>query len=328
MGSVLREYYSPEQVVQTKDYVYVQGSIPVALVAHADTVHVQLPHEIFYDEKTHVMWSPEGIGADDRAGIFAIIDIIRDGLRPTVIICNDEEIGGLGAKAFVHDYPKPPSQINFMIELDRMGENDMVFYSCDNEEFEEYIRPYGFISDWGSFSDISTIAPQWGVAAVNLSIGYIDEHTKSERLYFDWFFATVDKVKSILQDEMVESHPFIYIENPDPYADYNKIFMKYASYPGEEEYGYDYGYKYSASGTTPIKHYNGGNCICEFCGNNFSEEDEVSIFEAGQWFHICPTCAKSCASLCEECGKYFFPQNDKDTICSSCRRIKYNGQHE
>lgn len=324
MGDVLREYYSPENVVQRKDYVYARGSLPIALVAHADTVHVQLPREIFFDQHNQVVWSPQGIGADDRAGIFAIIDIIRDGLRPTVIICNDEEIGGLGAKAFVKKYPKPLDQINFMIELDRSGEKDMVFYSCDNPEFEDYLEPYGFVTDWGTFSDIATIAPAWGVAAVNLSIGYFDEHTKGERLYFDYMFSTIDKVKSILQDEMVENHPFEYIETADPYKYYDKLYEKYCrSFPGEDdEYGYDYGYQYSTSGCTSYpKH----SDVCDFCGDPINDGEDVNIYEAGQWFHICPECAKNTAAICEDCGKYFFPQNDKDTRCTNCRRILNNG---
>lgn len=43
------------------------------------------------------MWSPQGLGADDRAGIFAIIQIIKSGLRPHIILTTDEEVGGVGA---------------------------------------------------------------------------------------------------------------------------------------------------------------------------------------------------------------------------------------
>jgi hypothetical protein len=67
-----------------------------------------------------------------------------------------------------------------MIELDRQGRDDAVFYDCDNPEFEEYITKFDFVSDWGTYSDISTIAPSWECAAVNLSIGYFDEHSYAE----------------------------------------------------------------------------------------------------------------------------------------------------
>lgn len=300
MGSVLREYYSKDVVVQTKDYVYAKGTIPVALVAHADTVHVSSPKEIFYDKEKNVVWSPEGIGADDRAGIYAIIDIIREGLRPTVIICNYEETGGVGARRFVKAFPKSEVKINFMIELDRQGMNDMVFYSCDNPAFEDYLEPYGFKSDWGSFSDIATIAPKWKVAAANLSIGYMDEHTKAERLYVDWMFSTIEKVKNILQDELTEDHPFIFIQGTDYYS---SLFDKY-SYLGNN---------YISSQQSHGYHF------CDFCGRNITKEKEVALYDAGQWWYLCEDCAEEVASVCEVCGKYFLAQDGTDTICMSCR---------
>ena len=85
-----------------------------------------------------------------------------------------------------------------LIELDRANEKDAVFYSCDNKEFESYIESFGFITDWGTFSDISIIAPIWKIAAVNLSIGYCYEHTPNELLHTDWFDTTIDRVEEIL----------------------------------------------------------------------------------------------------------------------------------
>lgn len=317
MGKVLREYYSKDSVISTKDYVYAQGTIPVGLVAHADTVHVQLPKEIFFDNDKNVIWSPEGIGADDRAGIYAIIDIIREGYRPTVIICNEEEVGGIGARKFVEAFPEPLTKINFLLELDRMGYNDMVFYSCDNPAFEEYLKPYGFASDWGSFSDVATIGPAWKVAFANLSIGYEDEHTKAERLYFDWMFETIEKVKNILEDEMVEDHPFIYIEGYDDYSFYGG---KYGSLMRKYGYGYDYldGDEIEY-GCTPIKHTTAHE-TCDFCGQTLSEKDCVNIYDMGQWFRLCPTCADDTTAICKKCGRRFFTQSDKDDTCLNCRR--------
>lgn len=308
MDRVLREYYPKEKVIKTKDYVYARGEVPVALVAHADTVHVQLPSEIFYDKEKNVIWSPQGIGADDRAGIYAIIDIIREGYRPTIIICNEEEVGGKGARRFVKAYPKPLDDISFMIELDRQGKEDMVFYSCDNPEFEEYLEPYGFKTDWGSYSDIASIAPKWGIAAVNFSIGYIDEHTKGERLYVDWMFDTIRKVKNILSDEMITGpHPFIFIEGYDFYSSY---FTKY----GIKGFEYD---DYDDYWTTPIKHSHSDH-VCDFCGRSIEPDEEVSLYDYGQWWHLCETCVSEVANKCVKCGKYFLSQNANDIVCEKC----------
>ena len=180
-------------------YLYAEGDIPIALVAHLDTIVSMPPTEIYHDIKNKVMWSPQLLGADDRAGIYAIIQIIDRGFRPTIILTTDEEQGGLGAQALALAKPKCPLEnLKAIIELDRRGKNDCVFYDCDNREFVKYIESFGFEENFGSFTDISFIAPQWGIAAVNLSIGYENEHQLIELLHTDWVDNTIDKVEAIL----------------------------------------------------------------------------------------------------------------------------------
>ena len=164
---VLEKYligvYSDERVINGDDnFLYAIGDIPILLVAHLDTVHRFAPYEIFYDKDKNVIWSPEGLGADDRAGVFAILRILANGFRPHVLFTTDEEIGGLGAY-YVTEIGLVP-QVNFVIELDRQGENDSVFYWCDNEKFETYINKFGFKTDIGTFSDISVLCPECGVS--------------------------------------------------------------------------------------------------------------------------------------------------------------------
>lgn len=196
----LQRYYQPQNIINTKDYILVTGEIPIVLVAHLDTVHKMLPQEFFYDSEKNVLWSPQGLGADDRAGVYAILQIISSGLRPHVIFCHDEETGGIGAKALVTDIPYCPfDDLKCIIELDRSGKQDCVFYDCNNEDFNKYIESFGFVYDEGSFSDISIIAPKWEIAAVNLSIGYYHEHSLGEYLNIKEMNDTIEKVKAILQ---------------------------------------------------------------------------------------------------------------------------------
>ena len=197
---VLKDNY--DNVIETKDYILAEGDIPIALCAHMDTV-AQLPmRHVFYDEQETVMWSPELLGADDRAGIFAILWIVFGGYRPTVIFTNDEEVGGLGAKALVRDYPKSPfGKFKAIIEIDRRGSKDAVYYFCDNRDFENYISAFGFKTAYGTFTDISIIAPQWGCAAVNLSAGYYNEHFVNEYINLSELMETIAKVKCILEKQ-------------------------------------------------------------------------------------------------------------------------------
>ena len=69
-----------------------------------------------------------------------------------------------------------------IFQLDRRGSDECVFYDCDNPDFIKYVESFGFKEAYGSFSDISIIAPAWGVAAANLSVGYYLEHSNAEYL--------------------------------------------------------------------------------------------------------------------------------------------------
>jgi len=195
------------------DYLYCEGNIPILLVAHVDTVHKTLPNKIYYDHSEKVLWSPDGIGGDDRCGVYAILHLISDNdkLKPHILFTNYEEIGGLGARQFIDDYPDIPN-INFIIEIDRHGCNDAVFYECGNIDFQDYILNFGFASNHGTFSDISILSPSWNVASVNLSSGYYHEHTYSEYIKLKHLTSTINKIKRILLDNIQHSTHYDYQE--------------------------------------------------------------------------------------------------------------------
>ena len=163
-----------KKIIATEDYIYAVGDVPIGLLAHMDTVFKAPPEEIYYDTRQNVIWSPQGLGADDRAGVFAILKILQQTkLRPSIIFTTNEEVGGLGAFQLADEVKKPVSDLKFLIQLDRRGSDDCVFYDCDNREFVNFIESYGFKENFGSFTDISILCPIWGIAGVNLSIGYI-----------------------------------------------------------------------------------------------------------------------------------------------------------
>lgn len=197
---VLECYYPSDKIHATEDFIYVEGDIPVGLVAHLDTVHARPPEVIFHDQEHKVIWSPEGLGADDRAGIYGILALIMGGYRPSIFLTTGEERGGLGAISLIKKYPTPPTELNFLIELDRQGRDEAVYYDCVNKEFESFINSFGFSTAIGIFSDISFIAPKWNLAAVNLSIGYFNEHYVSEFLCYNYMEETIEKVSHILEE--------------------------------------------------------------------------------------------------------------------------------
>lgn len=207
LNTMLSSMYPKDHIVATQNYTYAIGDIPICLVAHMDTVFTYPPKNIFYDREKNVVWSPEGLGADDRAGVFAILKILAYGYRPHVIFTTDEEIGCIGAEILARNVC-PFTDCRFLIQLDRAHKKDCVFYYCENYEFQNFIEKYGFDLEIGSFSDISELCPRWGIAGVNLSIGYVNEHSPLEMLYVSHMFRTIKRVIKILQDTKNDLVPF------------------------------------------------------------------------------------------------------------------------
>lgn len=200
-------------------YLLVCGTAPVMLLAHMDTVHKDPVRVICRSADGNIIMSPQGIGGDDRCGVFALVKAYRESkVKPWLLFTCDEEIGGKGAAQFASDYeagklPKKMKNIKFLIEIDRKGSNDAVYYDCDNDEFEEYITRFGFKTDYGSYSDICDVAPAMGVAAVNLSSGYYQAHTQHEYINKKELNATIRRVKEIIEDACTKDVPqFEYIE--------------------------------------------------------------------------------------------------------------------
>lgn len=207
-----------ETVAVSPYYVYAVGDIPIALAAHLDTVAPSPPSKLKFLPNSGIIYNEEGIlGADDRAGVYSIIDIIQEGYRPSVIFTMDEESGCIGSSNLTDDFDKPLGLLKFIIQLDRRGKDDCVFYDCRNKDFKEAISTFGFQEREGTFSDISIICPAWDVAGVNLSVGYYNEHTSKEYLNINFLEATTKKVCDILTME--------------------EFFDYYVYYPSKEEIG-------------------------------------------------------------------------------------------
>lgn len=212
---VVPSYYEEDKIIdQYGSFLYCEGNIPVLMVAHLDTVHKTPPTQIFYDKEQGIMWSPQGIGGDDRCGVWSILEILDKGFLPSIVFTWNEEIGALGANDFCTLFDKKDLQhINLAIEIDRRGTMDCVFYDLDYTEFEDFIEEFNFKTAWGSFSDISTICPHFGFAGVNLSAGYFNEHTSSEYIDVPGMEYTIERTCEILKSEGI-SDRWKWKENP------------------------------------------------------------------------------------------------------------------
>lgn len=226
-------------ILNRDGYVYAQGKFPVLLVAHLDTVHEKLPNMFMYSKKSNRVSSPNGIGGDDRCGVYMIFKILEK-FNCSVLFCEDEEVGCVGSSKFADSELARNLEFNYIIEFDRANANDAVFYSCANDEFEDFITKEFYKTAYGSYSDICEIAPALGCAAVNLSCGYYAAHTKNEYVILSEMERSIKEACKILE-RTTEADKFEYVEAPSRYGSlYN--FNNYADSYSYEDVGYDYGY--------------------------------------------------------------------------------------
>lgn len=211
-------------------FVYAQGTFPVLLVAHLDTVHDNLPDIIMYDANLKVISAPNGIGGDDRCGVYMIFKVLEK-FNCSVLFCEDEEKGAIGAGKFIQTDLAASLKFNYIIEFDRKGSNDAVFYDCANQKFEDFICEDFYESSWGTFSDISVLAPFIGCAAVNLSCGYHNAHSKDEYVILPQMDASIEAACKILE-RTTEDDKFEYIKAKYSYGSGSYRKYSYSNYSG------------------------------------------------------------------------------------------------
>ena len=184
------------------DYLYLENKhSPVCLVAHADTVSLGekvKPIEISGNiTNKHI-----GIlGADDRAGVALVLEVLDSGFSPNILITNHEEIGGFGATEFCENNHNL-DHIKLFIELDRHGLAEYVNYNPLPDKTHRFLSNIGLIHAIGSFSDIKILTDRTGIPSFNLSCGYYREHTDDEYLSIKDYVLSFQILKSILKSDI------------------------------------------------------------------------------------------------------------------------------
>jgi len=183
----------------------------ICLVAHVDTVfdgdfygdfYGHAPRgnkKIYHDTKKQVYWSPEGLGADDRAGVYAVMELRRQ-TGCMVLLTDHEECGGGGAREAAEIFRSYFKKVVFFLEIDRKERGEMVFYNGESPAFKAFIGGFGFREKPGSFSDISILSRETGIVGVNLSAGYYNQHTRAEYLIEKDLHYTMQAAVKIIQE--------------------------------------------------------------------------------------------------------------------------------
>lgn len=179
----------------------------VMFTAHVDTVHrVSQMQEVFTDEVGRCFaefnGKPSVLGADDAAGIYLLLRLIKNNTKGLYVFFQSEECGGIGS--YEYSTSMLPAGIQQCVSFDRHGYSDVITHQgcsrCCSDAYAESLciqlntafnveHLLGYIpSDDGVFTDSANfvdLVPE----CTNISVGYFHEHTANE--YLDMTFLTV-----------------------------------------------------------------------------------------------------------------------------------------
>lgn len=163
---------------------------------HTDTVHINDGRQAVYIQpKTRIASlhaterASNCLGADDTAGIFAALAMIRAGVPVSYVFHRDEETGGKGSRWAAANLPDRLKRFDRCIALDRRGTGDVITHQawerCCSDTFAQALAsalggeyqpcPNGIFTDSANYTHL---IPE----CTNLSVGYQHEHTKFEAL--------------------------------------------------------------------------------------------------------------------------------------------------
>lgn len=183
-------------ITDHENYFYKKGTNGILLVAHIDTIprinnvkrfkNKSKPLELMVFNGI-VQAKKSVLGADDRAGVYAIDQLYNNyGTQCSILLTNYEETGGIGVNRFISDHPNLLDNYKLFIELDRMGIDEFTHYNNHlDSSLECLLMGFNFSYNVGSYSDIMDLSDHYRIQSVNLSVGYYNQHSKAEYLDFN-----------------------------------------------------------------------------------------------------------------------------------------------
>jgi len=192
-GAFIARYIDPVGALSDpygNRWLTVGAGSPVLWSCHTDTVHrSEGVQKVLYGLGTASVEGGECLGADDGAGVWLMLEMIRAGVPGTYVFHRDEEIGG-GGSEYIASMPEWLEGVRFAIAFDRKGCSDIITHQggrrCASDAFAsslaECLRPLAYrASDGGSFTDTAnyvSIVPE----CTNIAVGYHKQHTGHEWL--------------------------------------------------------------------------------------------------------------------------------------------------
>lgn len=169
--------------------------------SHTDTVHHSEGRQsVLYDAHTNMIRtrynSTECLGADDGAGMWILLNLIKQNVPGLYIFHRGEEVGGLGSSYIKQNTPKVLENITHALAFDRRANKSIITYQrstrCCSDDFANKLaselKMDHATDTGGSFTDTAnytTLIPE----CTNISVGYRSEHRPTETQDVKYLFA-------------------------------------------------------------------------------------------------------------------------------------------
>lgn len=188
-------------------YFEVAGGSKTLFSCHSDTVHRKDGRQkIEFDPVKNLFGKNDGepLGADNGAGVWMCLEIIKANVPCTVVVHRGEECGGIGSSWIASNDVEFLKGFDRAVAFDRKATDSVITHQsggrCCSDVFaqalsdglNEHDHMYSG-DDTGSFTDTANyteVIPE----CTNVSVGYYSEHTAKETLDVHHLLALRDAV--------------------------------------------------------------------------------------------------------------------------------------
>lgn len=220
IDNYIDEHNNVYAVKKTKGF---DGHFP-CVIAHTDTVHnidtINVVEEMLPNAQGEIKLAlkaynndgnPTGIGGDDKCGVYACLELLKELPNVKAAFFVAEEVG---CKGSFNSDPEFFGDVGYVIQFDA-PENNMIseylmgkpMFNRDSEFFNIGGRllsehfPKDTKYHRHPYTDIFPLNQQYGLSCFNISIGYYRYHTKNEYVVVDDTYNGI-KVGKLMIEEL------------------------------------------------------------------------------------------------------------------------------
>ena len=183
------------------------------VAAHLDEIHAPCQREVVVEGDiiytVNELWNRVGCGADDKNGLWIVLNLLQtEPVLKVALFVQEERAGDLagcrGARACDLSFF---DNVKYIIECDRKGASDVVCIGKGGIELCNYdfisqpiLQKYGYEMVEGGKTDVVELKMRGlNIPVCNVSCGYYNAHKNSEYTRFSELKNCLDFVKSFLR---------------------------------------------------------------------------------------------------------------------------------